>query len=93
MAITILSYLLLFSRMVGNLSLLPWVGPCLCLPTLETIDFAEKQAARIKPSYAFMARSGDVLSAAEASYLAQVFGDPWSKGGCDEHKPDGYTIR
>ena len=40
-----------------------------------------------------MARSGDVLNAAEASYLAQVFSDPWSKGGCDEHEPDAYTIR
>jgi hypothetical protein len=32
-----------------------------------------------------MARSGDVLNAAEASYLAQVFSDPWSKGGGDEY--------
>jgi hypothetical protein len=93
MAITILSYLLISSRMVGNRFLLLWAEPYLFLPTLETTDFAEKQAARIKPSYAFMARSGDVLSAAEASYLAQVLSDPWSKGGGDEHEPDGVVVR
>ena len=48
MAITILSYLLLSSRMVGNRFLLLWAEPYLFLPTLETTDFAEKQAARIK---------------------------------------------
>ena len=66
MAITILSYLLLSSRMVGNRFLLLWAEPYLCLPTLETTDFAEKQAARINPSYVCMARTGDVLNAAEA---------------------------
>jgi len=40
-----------------------------------------------------MARSGDVLNAAEASYLAQVFSDPWSKGGGNEHEPDGVVVR